>query len=632
MSNFDDFLSDLRRDIAIKAKASEVESGGDAASIEGNWESWLTSVASRTFTGSFSPFHREFWDWYWARLLCKRHGQPFPDDKSVFFAIWSRGFGKSSHAEWAAIAEGALLGRGYVLYTSSTQAMANQHIQSIAERLESPEIAHYYPALSRPKRGKHGNQAGWRQDFLSTDAGWGCAGFGLDTGIRGGRLGEQRFSLIIPDDVDELHDSPAVVEKKIEILTRSILPAGTKETIVLGAQNLIHRNSIFNRIVSNQISVLANRDISGPHPAVRGLVTERRGGRDMITGGEATWEHLGIRECQDFIDKSGLQAFLAEYQHDLEAVAQGIVIPEFREEIHIISWSQFKSIYGKKAIPEHWEVKVGLDWGSTEGHPCVVSAVATSAEDSAYPGLNFLFCGLRFEADVLVDDVAERIHTELKPEKHNIVAWRMSHEAKSERDTFRRRFSLPFIAGDSKKTAGIAQMRHYLRVDKNIKHPFKDDVEQPDGGWKLGASSFYWIVDDTQIQTARDDAGLKRHRQEIVDWRWRPTPLRESGMSVDQPVKANDDAMDSLRFITCQWMPGMTPLTDGQKTERKLPVTMQMQNAPQSPEERDNWELGRLAYLQRLKAREGHLRDQQRQSDGGHVPYTDSAPTFGGGE
>ncbi len=626
---------DLRRielETALVGKTQTVGEVGGAAGIEGDWRSWLKAVAPKSFPGEFSSFHIEFWDWYWERLLAKRDGRDFPGDESVFFAIWSRGTGKSTVAEWAAIAEGALLGRGYVLYLSSAQAMANQHVASIAERLESEEIAEYYPKLAKPKRGKFGNQAGWRQDFLSTDAGWGVAGYGLDTGIRGGRLGEQRFSLIIPDDIDSLHDSPAVVEKKLDILTRSVLPAGTKDTIVLGAQNLIHRNSIFNRIVTNQVGVLANRRISGPHPAVEGLVTERRGLRDVITDGDPTWAYLGLTDCQKFIDASGLPAFLAEYQHDLEAVQRGLVIPEFRNDVHVIGWSHFQAVYGKRVVPDHWEVKVGLDWGSTSGHPCVVSAIATSSEDSALPGFNFLFCGMKFEPDVLVDEVAARIKDELPIGNHKFTTWRMSHEAKSERDTFRIKYSLPFQAGDSKKTAGIAQMRHYLRVDKTQPHPFKEDTPLADGTWALGCANFYWIVDDDQLEQPRNDAGLKRWREEIVDWRWRPTPLTDSGMSKDEPVKAFDDAQDSIRFITCQWMPQMTRLTDDQRQERALPEYLQMQNAPKPSEgfEQDGWAMGRLAYMQRLKAREDQWKDKPMGD--GAVPYSSDAPEFNGAD
>lgn len=580
-------MSDIDLDLmlaGLKSQAAGIPSGPPTQAIERDWRTWLPAVAPRTFTGSWASFHIEFWDWFWAIIQKRRRGESITKDEQAFLAIWARGAGKSSHMEWAAIAEGALIGTGYVLYVSGTQVLAEGHVQAIRERLESEEVARYYPHLSAPKVGRHGNQYGWRQNFLITSGGWAIRPIGLDVGVRGGRVGDIRPSLIVGDDIDDHTDSPHVVSKKLDTLSRSIIPAGTKETIFLGAQNLIHRNSVFNQIVTNRTSVLSRRIISGPHPAFKGLSLELRqtptGPRYFITGGEPTWEDLDLDACQKFLDDSGYESFLAEYQHDFSAIEQGRVVPEFDEDIHVITWSDFARIYGVKYIPAHWARDVGHDVGFTEGHISAFSFVATSSANSKLPGMCFLYRGMTF-VKPLLDDMAATVLRAMGPdpktgrefdEKELIQRWRMSHEAKSERDTYNVKFDMPFIAGKSGKQDGISQLRHFLRSDKTIPHPFKRDEELEDGTFRLGCPAFYFIVDDEQLFEPRDDRGLATHRRQLRDWRWKVTPLTEAGLKKDEPVKADEDTCDSLRFVTSLWLPGMTPYTLEEKQEAMLPA------------------------------------------------------------
>jgi len=64
------------------------------------------------------------------------------------------------------------------------------------------------------------------------------------------------------------------------------------------------------------------------------------------------------------------------------------------------------------------------------------------------------------------------------------------------------------ISCEASKTAGITQLRHFMRVDYSKPHPFKPGV--------MGATGFYWIVSDDQITSAKNDLGLFRRRQEII--------------------------------------------------------------------------------------------------------------------
>jgi hypothetical protein len=594
----------------------------DASSSEGKWSDWLPRMGPETFTGEFAFHHVDFWEWYWKMLWARKRRQPIVADDLVYAAVWPRGGGKSSAVEWACIAEGALINKGYVLYLSGTQALAEGHLQAIKNRLESSEISKWYPGLANPKVGKFGQRFGWRQNMLITEGGWGIAALGADVGIRGGKLIDVRPTMIVVDDLDDIQDSFQLVQRKIEVLTRSVLPTGTGDTIVLFAQNLIHRHSVLNQMITGKVKILARRRMSAPVKALEGLEIEFRNGRDRIIAGSPTWSGLSLASCQKFLDDSGKDAFLAEYQHDFTASLEGLVLPEFDESIHLITWSDFERVYGMRGIPGHWKKDVGMDWGSSgyEAHPTAVSFFTTSAEDSAMPGIHFLWKGLTFGMSVLVDTVGEAIQEVIGGERGSereraYRRFRMSHEARSERDTLRIKFGIPFIAASSGKRDGIAQMRHYLQIDPNEYHPFKPGVK--------GKSFFYWIVEDDQLEVAKDDAGLSRWREEIIDWRWIPQEIHDTGITREMPVKFRDDAMDSMRMVTQKWMPNMTLITTEAKKELEFPSGLRVANLPDDAEGRENWEQGRWLVGSRLAKRRQLMALQKIAKRGGY--YSDAS-------
>lgn len=548
-----------------------------------DWRGWLTEYASQTFTGSFADFHIQFWDWYWKVTQKRVAGLPLTDEEMVFLAIWARGQGKSSNVEWAAITEGAWIGKGYVLYVSGTQRQAKDHVLSIRERIETENVAATFPHLGQPKVGKFGNQYGWSQDVLITSGGWAIRPLGLDEGIRGGKIGETRPTLIILDDVDDHSDSPLVVENKLAAISRSIIPAGGKNTVILGAQNLIHRNSVFNQILTRKTSVLSRRKVSGPFAAFKDLQIETRGTNDgprnVITHGVPTWPDMDLDACQKFLDDSGRESFLAEYQHDFSAIEERRVISEYDERLHVITWSQFNAVFGVAYIPQHWERAIGLDVGYTEGHLSAWSWIATSAANSRVPGLRFRYRGMTF-TEPLLDEMADAVIKAMAPdpiakrpfdELELIQVWRMSHEAKGARLTLRAKHNLPFTAGKSGKHDGIEQWQHYLRPDKTKPHPFLDDEEISEGVYCLGRPHFFDVVDDDQLISPRDDRGLKTHREQVLAWRYRKVKLTDTGLQDEQPIKAFEDTCDSTRFITAEWGPEATPLTEAERIELALP-------------------------------------------------------------
>lgn len=287
-----------------------------------------------------------------------------------------------------------------------------------------------------------------------------------------------------------------------------------------------------------------------------------------------------------YLDQAGYAQSLAELddvtkaqllEGDWQVRDRGNIFPMFEDGAnsrHVITWSEFASIYGQVSIPSHWRRAIGHDWGSTDGHPAVVSLVARSAENSSLPGFYFLYWGRTFKGE-LVDHVAEVVRAETREYAHTIDIWRMSHEAKSERDTYRVKFDLPFYAMNSGKTAGIAQMRHMLRArGLDGPHPFRPRLS--------GHPSLFLVVDDDEFINPKTDGGLVRHRAEFGAYKYADTPVtQQRGQSLPVPYKWFDDAMDSLRGIFCEWGPEVAALTEDEKTELGLPAGLRRESLSQ---------------------------------------------------
>lgn len=612
---------DLRELARLDIAAAGISHKRAGAAIEADWRTWLAAVAPRTFSAEFAPFHCEFWEWFWRITQKRRNAEPLSEEDHAFLAIWARGMGKSSNVEWAAIAEGALVGRGYVLYVSGTQALAEGHVQAIRERIEGEAVGRYYPHMANPRVGRHGNQNGWRQDFLQTAGGWAIRPLGLDVGVRGGRVGDLRPTLIIFDDVDDHTDSPLVVAKKLDTIARSIIPAGARDTVILGAQNLIHRNSVFNQILTRRTSVLSRRIVSGPFPAFEGLSIEARqtpdGARNVITAGRPTWAAMDLAACQKFLDDSGRESFLAEYQHDFTAIEQGRVLPEYDEAVHVITWSEFAAVYGARQIPKHWRRDVGHDVGFTEGHQSAWTWITTAAANSKRPGLRFRYRGMTF-TEPLLDEMAEAVLARMAAEGEtvdDVQRWRMSHEAKSERDTYRAKFGLPFVACQSAKTAGLSQWRHYLRVDRSQPHPFREDERGPDGLYRLGCPGLFDVVADDQLLQPYDDYGLATHRRQARDWKYAPDRMSVTGLPQTLPMKADEDSCDASRMICAEWGPGETPYTEREQEELALPETLRAESVLALPESHFDFALIKRDYELAKVRRERETRRQHWAND-----------------
>jgi hypothetical protein len=270
-----------------------------------------------------------------------------------------RGGAKSSTAEMGVVRVGAVkLARRFGLYLCDTQEQADKHIQSIAALMEKIGVERSV--------NKYGSSRGWRRDQLRTANGFNLAGIGADSAARGAKLDQFRPDFIIVDDLDALHDTMQTVQKKKELLTATILAAGSPDCAVLFVQNPIHAGSLASQLSNRTADFLLGMVVDGPEPAVYNMEVEQdpETRQYSITGGEASWVGQPLETCQAQINEWGLQTFLRESQHDMRA--GGAFFPEYDPALHLVPTPGIDDVdgKGKPIYPQSWWTWfAGLDGG-----------------------------------------------------------------------------------------------------------------------------------------------------------------------------------------------------------------------------------------------------------------------------
>lgn len=604
------------------------------------YEAWLKTLGARTFSRPFAFFHHEFWGWYWPVRQRLLRGETLTPEEMAMLLMWGRGMGKSSHVEWACIAEGAL-GEGvtdepgFVGYVCDTESLAKGHIQSIRNRLDSPEIALYYPGLSNPRVDRHGYQTAWRQDFLATSSHWGIIPIGLEEGVRGGRLFDLRFTMFVFDDIDNRKDSAAGVEKKQKIIAHEILPAGTADTLKLVPQNLIHENGFVNQTYTRRSDILSERKESGPYPAFNDLELELdetvSGRKWKIKSATPTWPSIDLRAASVFLADSGRAAFLAEYQHDFESNKEGRVLRNYDDSLMVIPRSLFAKVFGTFKIPANWTKRVFHDWSRTKSayHANIAGKLTVSNQNTKLPGKLFLFDLMSFEARTQADDVGKRLLESITPlvpktdkswseliesslsradlevyvsdttrlleARRDVLAHVIpplvtpvlmdnhytsfvgSHDQNNDAlSVYRRVYGLPFAPVNPGESGGLEWIDHFMLVDKKTQHPFFEDELLEDGTWKLGCPGMFILVDDDKYpypQVSTPDAlhDSDLCRYQFNNWRMRPAKLTESGMMEYGQMKMNDDFGQGLQMAMVDGPPQPTPLTYAEQVNEVIP-------------------------------------------------------------
>lgn len=279
------------------------------------WRDWIARYVPGYVTASMAERHVRVWDWFEALTPGVR--------PRARVEVWPRGGGKSSTIEMACAKLGSAPQprRRFVLYVSETQMQADAHVQAIGDILEDVGVSR---ALTKYKTSR-----GWTQQRLRASNGFNVQAFGLDAGLRGIKLDDARPDVIIFDDIDGRHDTAATVQKKIDTITTTILPAGSSDVAVIVVQNLVHEDSIVARLADGLADFLHDREPSTVEPAVEGLQIERQEQPDgspryVITAGTATWAGQSLATCEQQLNEWGVGAFRREAQHEVAEVEGGL--------------------------------------------------------------------------------------------------------------------------------------------------------------------------------------------------------------------------------------------------------------------------------------------------------------------
>lgn len=555
--------------------------------------------------------------------------------------------------------------RRYCLYISATDAQAVKHLTSIKRRLETPALLRDYPHL-RPRMEKTRNaMTNWSRQRLVTDGGQVIEAVSLLGHMRGFKSEENiRPDFFVLDDIDAdpSAESQDVVQKKLEVLRTEILPAGGEDTVVLFAQNLIHRDSICAQVMDYRADILSDRHFEGPFSLLKWYDADKveieGGGRKWtIIAGEPSDPAISLEYCERLLNRFGKEAFDRECQQDVEKVATDKDFREWDEMYHVATVSEvlqgfqtagalheLKASGGRLIIPDRWEVGTGLDWGTTREHPSVFTAACRPDQRSPFSDIHFAFAEVclpeyPFDAHVAPEPVSPgRVARAIRQWQRDagimqsqIRAALMSHEASAARNTFL--IDLPeddkvfFTKWQAAKGSGVPQIQNLLEIDRTKPHPFRRDPRTNEP--LQGRPRLIFVVADGQgeiyvdsegrlrVRGPKDAAGMARARFEM--------PLyshRNSGKS-----KINDDFVDAFRGMMAKFAVQAGPLTLFERIEAELPESWRAEAAPKGEWEREGWEMAREWQVGKVRKR---LESQNQGFDDTFEPKSPLSGVWGG--
>lgn len=268
---------------------------------------------------------------------------------------------------------------------------------------------------------------------------------------------------------------------------------------------------------------------------------------------------------------------------DWQIRERGNVYPMWEDGVegrHVITWSQFEKVFGRRHIPTHWLGAHGHDPGFD---PDPRAAVWNWVAGKNGPLAGDVFCTRELYANrMTVDDFADEVKRHEAPlaESSRIQVRIIGHEASSEQATLMQKHRLNYTKLKPDANGGIAQMRNALRVtDFDKPHPFKPhrlNCKDPEcKGCLFGRPHFYVVVDDDQLINPKNERGMVNFRAEIASYRYIDgSPSLTRGQPKIVPYDFFNHLMDAQRNVAVRWFAPATPLTKEEKIEQALPQTL----------------------------------------------------------
>jgi hypothetical protein len=596
---------------------------------------WARHFFPHQFTRPHTEYQKEFWQWGW---------QIEPEVKyRPRIECEPRGVGKSTNAEAWIASMIARRKRKMIAYVSFDEDKASKHFDSIKAFLETPTLIQAYPHC-QPKVATLKNAAErWSRDALITKSDAMVVPLSLQGSSRGWKspTGE-RFDVIILDDIDKKGMTVALIAKLLDLLKAEILAAGTDKTLVVMPQNLIHRDSICSQILDHRADILSDRDFRGPYPLLKNYEAEKvniegdaTGAKQWrITSGEAFDPAISIDYAESLLNLYGRETFDRECQQDVFKVDGEKDFREWSEVHHVITYSEFRRYFEAfkvpvwseasqhPIIPANWNIGLGLDWGTTVGHPTAVAPLArppmnAPLHDSFFAFTEVILPRFPLETGEDVPDVSPgRV---VKAVREALKEWRvadeqvllrlMSHEASAALNTFRidlaDELKMFFSKWKPKRGSGVPQVQELLEIDHSKPHPFRDGI--------MGRPRIFFIVPDDQGELIAGEFG-KLLVAQPTDYKGFARARFEIPLYSQYNVGANkikDDYVDALLGIANVFVVPAQGLTRQEKREQALPPHLRDQEQIaeiEDPHKQERINLQRMVEFQKLDEREARVR------------------------
>lgn len=560
---------------------------------------WARHYFPNQFNRPFAEYQKEFWDWGWD-IEPKEYYRPRVECEP-------RGVGKSTNAEAWVCSLVARKKRKMIGYVSLEEDKATKHFDSIRALLESEKLLTDYPHC-RPKVQKLRNVAtNWSREALVTESDAMIVPLSMQGSSRGWKSPTgDRFDCIVLDDIDKLGMSVDLIAKLLEMLKGEILAAGNDNTVVLMVQNLIHRDSICSQVYDQRADILADRMFRGPYPILSHYEAEKVAieGDDnsaqkwVITSGQAYDPAIPVEYAEKLLNKFGRSIFDRECQQDVFKVDDEKDFREWDELYHVITYSEFREFFRSQGIevwsearnhpfiPQNWNIGMGLDWGTTPGHPTVAAPFARPAMNTPLNDCFFGFTEIvlpKFPHTVGEDAPLVSPGRVAAAIKSRLAEWNvtedqvstrlMSHEASAALNTMV--IDLPdelktyFNKWQPKRGSGVPQVQNMLEIDHSRPHPFRAGL--------MGRTRFYLVVPDKQGQVMVGELG-KRHVAQPTDYKGLARARFEiplySHISTGK-AKIKDDYVDAMLGLANKFMVPATPLSKQEQREGALPEHLQ---------------------------------------------------------
>lgn len=627
-------------------RAAEIEYKG--------WQFWLRYFFPQSFSRPFTKYQGEFWEWGW-EIEPDTYYRPRVECEP-------RGVGKSTNLQALIVCLMARRRRNFPGYVSRDASRSTQHFNAIKRKLETPKLLEVYPHLMPRVATIRGATEQWSAEAIITAAGQTVVPVSLLGSKRGFKSKDDlRFDLIGLDDIDDLKESPELRSKILELVKSDIIAAGNDTTLVIWAQNLIHRDSLCAQTLDHRADMLSDRIFCGPYPMMKWYDAEKTeledGARQWkIIAGETFDPAIPIEYAERLLNKFGKKTFDRECDQKVHLVDEDNDFREWDEIYHIATRSEIIAGFlaqkqdltddrGNLRWPDRFHKGKGLDWGTTRAHPSACVFVTRPAQVYPFSDFHFVFGEVvlpQFPYDMAVQSEVVSPGRVAKALRDFMVKWnipergfeqqKMSHEASAALNTFlidlAPELKVYFSKWKAEKGSGVPEMQRMLEIDPKRKHPFrKYPAGHPKAGQPLdGCPRLIFVVEDGQgelyvddigrlrVIGARNSEGLARLRYEIPIYNH-----RNQGQA-----KIDDDAVDAIRGLMATFGVRAGTLTLAEQIERDLPEHLKTDRFA----DKTGWDFEGLAMARELEV--GKLKKKQEEKTrGSGDPWKPKAPLDG---